>query len=107
MLLPDRPGSDFSQQRAMLAGDRPPPGPEELRLRPLDVSALLDAVKSGHLLKGRALNTEAVAVVGHSWGATTGLQLAGGVPTDQRSGTVAVISRIPSAISAGCFSADG
>ena len=38
VLLPDHPGSDFSQQRAMLAGDRPPPGPEELRLRPLDVS---------------------------------------------------------------------
>ena len=71
VLLPDHPGSDFSQQKSMLAGDRPPPGPEELRLRPLDVSALLDAVESGRLLKGRGLNTEAVAVVGHSWGATT------------------------------------
>ena len=84
VLLPDHPGSDFSQQRAMLAGDRPPPGPEELRLRPLDVSALLDAVESGRLLKGRVLNTKAVAVVGHSWGATTTLQLSGGVPTERK-----------------------
>ena len=84
VLLPDHPGSDFSQQRAMLAGDRPPPGPEELRLRPLDLSALLDAVETGRLLKGRGLNTEAVAVVGHSWGATTSLQLSGGVPTDRK-----------------------
>ena len=44
VLLPDHPGSDFNQQKAMLAGDAPPPGPEELRLRPLDVSALLDAI---------------------------------------------------------------
>jgi len=84
VLLPDHPGSDFSQQRAMLAGDRPPPGPEELRLRPLDVSALLDAVESGRLLKGQGLNTKAVAVVGHSWGATTTLQLSGGVPTERK-----------------------
>ena len=84
VLLPDHPGSDFSQQRAMLAGDRPPPGPEELRLRPLDVSALLDAVESGRLLKGRVLNTKAVAVLGHSWGATTTLQLSGGVPTERK-----------------------
>ena len=84
VLLPDHPGSDFSQQKAMLAGDRPPPGPEELRLRPLDVSALLDAVESGRLLKGRGLNTEAVAVVGHSWGATTSMQLAGAEPTDRK-----------------------
>ncbi|MED5383092.1 MAG: alpha/beta fold hydrolase [Cyanobacteriota bacterium] len=84
VLLPDHPGSDFSQQRAMLAGDRPPPGPEELRLRPLDVSALLDAIESGRLLNGRALNTGAVAVVGYSWGATTSLQLSGGVPTDRK-----------------------
>jgi hypothetical protein len=34
----------------MLAGDTPPPGPEELRLRPLDVSALIDAVRNGRLL---------------------------------------------------------
>ena len=84
VLLPDHPGSDFDQQRAMLAGDRPPPGPEELRLRPLDVSALLTAVEKGRFLADRDLNTNAVAVVGHSWGATTTLQLAGASPTDQK-----------------------
>ena len=62
VLLPDHPGSDFSQQKAMLAGDRPPPGPEELRLRPLDVSALLDAVESGRLLKGRGLNLSLIHI---------------------------------------------
>ena len=84
VLMPDHPGSDFNQQKAMLAGDAPPPGPEELRLRPLDVSALLDAVSTRRLLAGANLNTSAVAVVGHSWGGTTSLQLAGGVPTDHR-----------------------
>ena len=68
----------------MLAGDAPPPGPEELRLRPLDVSALLDAISAGRVLPGARFNTDAVAVVGHSWGATTTLQLAGGVPVDYR-----------------------
>jgi predicted dienelactone hydrolase len=82
VLMPDHPGSDFTQQKAMLAGDRPPPGPEELRLRPRDVSALLDAVESGKLLSGQSLNTQSVAVVGHSWGATTSLQLAGGTPIE-------------------------
>ena len=67
-----------------MAGNRPPPCPEELRLRPLDVSALLDAVESGSLLKGRGLNTDAVAVVGHSWGATTTFQLSGGVTTERK-----------------------
>ena len=84
VLLPDHPGSDLNQQKAMLAGDVPPPGPEELRLRPLDVSSLLDAISAARLLPGATLNTAAVAVVGHSWGATTTLQLAGGVPVDSR-----------------------
>ena len=84
VLMPDHPGSDFSQQQSMLAGDQPPPGPEELRLRPLDVSALLDAIEQGRLLAGQTLNTASVAVVGHSWGATTALQLAGATPTDQK-----------------------
>ena len=84
VLMPDHPGSDFTQQKAMLAGDRPPPGPEELRLRPRDVSALLDAVESGRLLAGQSLNTQAVAVIGHSWGATTSLQLAGGAPVERK-----------------------
>ena len=84
VLMPDHPGSDLNQQKAMLAGDAPPPGPEELRLRPLDVSALLDAVRAGRLLIGAVLNSDAVAVVGHSWGGTTSLQLGGVVPTDQK-----------------------
>ena len=84
VLLPDHPGSDFSQQQAMLSGDRPPPGPEELRLRPQDVSSLLDALQSGQLTIGHGLNTRSVAVIGHSWGATTSLQLAGGIPTDRK-----------------------
>ena len=84
VLLPDHPGSNYRQQRLMLAGDRPPPGPEELRLRPLDVSAVIDAVADAKLLAGRSLNTDSVGVVGHSWGATTSLQLAGAVPTDRK-----------------------
>ena len=84
VLMPDHPGSDFAQQRAMLAGDRPPPGPEELRQRPRDVSALLDAVASGELLSDRSLETQSVAVIGHSWGATTSLQLAGGAPVESK-----------------------
>ena len=84
VLLPEHPGSDYHQQQLMLAGDRPPPGPEELRRRPLDVIALIDAVQDRRILGSRRLNTDAVGVVGHSWGATTTLQLAGGVPTDRK-----------------------
>ncbi len=84
VLMPDHPGSDFTQQKAMLAGDRPPPGPKELLLRPRDISALLDAVESGKLLSGQSLNTQSVAVIGHSWGATTSLQLAGGAPIERK-----------------------
>ena len=84
VLLPDHPGSNYRQQELMLAGDRPPPGPEELRLRPLDVSAVIDAVEEAKLLAGRSLNTDSVGIVGHSWGATTTLQLVGAVPTDRK-----------------------
>merc|ERR1711934_1289470 len=59
-------------------------GPEELRLRPLDVSVVIDAVEEANLLAGRSLNTDSVGIVGHSWGATTTLQLAGAVPTDRK-----------------------
>jgi predicted dienelactone hydrolase len=83
VLLPRHPGSDSQQQKAMLLGDQPPPGPEELRLRPLDVQALLDGIEAGSLLPGTALNTSAVAVVGHSWGAVSALQL-GGLGTTSR-----------------------
>mgnify|MGYP003948966875 CR=1 FL=1 len=84
VLLPDHPGSDRGQQQAMLAGELPPPGPDELRLRPLDITALLDAVASGQILEGASLNLREVGVVGHSWGATTALQLIGLQTTDQK-----------------------
>ena len=45
---------------------------------------MLDAVADGRLLPGRQLRTDAVAVIGHSWGGTTTLQLAGGAPTDSK-----------------------
>ena len=84
VILPDHPGSDSGQQKAMLAGAVPPPSPEELSLRPLDVSALLDAIASGALFQADHLNLNEVAVVGHSWGATTALQLIGLQTTDQK-----------------------
>ena len=82
VLMPVHQGSDLAQQQAMLMGDQPPPPADELRLRPLDVRALLDAVADGRLLPGAGLDTDAVAMVGHSWGATTTLQVAGLRTTD-------------------------
>lgn len=84
VLLPVHQGSDLVQQKAMLSGDQPPPPADELRHRPLDVTAVLDGVASGELLPGAQLNTEAVAMVGHSWGATTTLQVAGLLTTDAK-----------------------
>jgi predicted dienelactone hydrolase len=81
VLLPRHPGSDQTQQQAMLSGQVPPPGPEELRLRPLDVSALIDAAAAGRPGLPTGLRTDAVVVLGHSWGATTALQLAGARPS--------------------------
>ena len=54
VLLPRHPGSDSSQQQALLSGLVPPPGPAELRLRPLDVSASLDAIAARQPRLGRA-----------------------------------------------------
>jgi len=71
--LPRHPGSDSSQQEAMLTGKVPPPSPDELRLRPLDVSATIDAIGGSE-----------VVVIGHSWGATTALQVAGVQPSSSR-----------------------
>jgi predicted dienelactone hydrolase len=95
VLLPDHPGSDLSQQQSMLAGDTPPPGPEELRLRPLDVSALIDAVRNGRLLSEQSIDTNSVAMIGHSWGATTSLQIAGGRPTENKLRTRCVDRKDP------------
>ena len=77
VLLPDHPGSDAKQQKQLLDGAAPPPSAEELRFRPLDISVLLDGVEAGTLLTGQQIAIEDVAVVGHSWGATTALQLSG------------------------------
>ncbi|MFN9644800.1 MAG: alpha/beta fold hydrolase [Cyanobacteriota bacterium] len=79
VLLPRHPGSDSSQQQAVLNGEAPPPRPEELRLRPLDIKAAIDQV--GALGLSGAVNNQQVVVFGHSWGATTVLQLAGARPT--------------------------
>ncbi|WP_094555012.1 alpha/beta fold hydrolase [Synechococcus sp. 1G10] len=84
VLMPFHPGSDQSQQQAMLSGKVPPPDPAELKLRPLDVSSLIDGVASGKLGLPTGLNTDFVAVLGQSWGATTVLQLAGLQPSAVR-----------------------
>jgi predicted dienelactone hydrolase len=73
VVLPRHPGSDSGQQQAMLTGKVPPPSPDELRLRPLDVSATIDA-----------LGVSEVVMIGHSWGATTALQVAGVQPSSRR-----------------------
>lgn len=84
VLLPRHPGSDRTQQQAMLSGKVPPPGPAELRLRPLDISALIDAAAAGTLGLASGLDTGSVVVLGQSWGATTALQLAGARPTSHQ-----------------------
>jgi predicted dienelactone hydrolase len=83
VLLPEHPGSDRSQQAAMLSGAIPPPAPEELGLRPLDVSAVIDAVQADRLGLG-AIPVERAVALGHSWGAITVMQLAGLQPSDRR-----------------------
>lgn len=86
VLLPRHPGSDSNQQRAMLEGKAPPPSPDDLRLRPLDVSAAIDAAAAGQLGLPSPVRTDMVVAIGHSWGATTVLQLAGARPSSGRIG---------------------
>jgi predicted dienelactone hydrolase len=74
----------------MLAGDTPPPGPEELRLRPLDVSALIDVVRDRRLLSGPSIDTNSVAMIDHSTVATLSLQIAGGRSTENKLRTCCV-----------------
>ena len=77
VLLPRHRGSDIDQQAAMLAGQVPPPEPGEFLRRPEEIKALLDALEAGELPgEGDAPVREGV-LIGHSWGATTALQLAG------------------------------
>jgi predicted dienelactone hydrolase len=84
VLLPEHPGSDAAQQHAMLSGKAAPPGPDELKLRPRDVSALIDAAADGRLGLRHGVDTSRVLAAGHSWGATTVLQLAGVTPSSER-----------------------
>jgi predicted dienelactone hydrolase len=77
VVLPRHPGSDNSQQRAMLAGSMTPPSQQELHLRPKDLSAAIDAAQQGRLGLNGSVDSQRVVVMGHSWGATTALQLAG------------------------------
>jgi predicted dienelactone hydrolase len=81
VVLPFHPGSDQTQKQAMLSGKAPPPGPAELTLRPTDVSAVIDAAAAGQLRLANAVDSRNVLVAGHSWGATTALQLAGARPS--------------------------
>jgi len=80
---PRHPGSDSRQQEAVLAGESPPPVPEELARRPKDLIALLDAIAVGRLRFSHPVDTGRVVVLGHSWGGTTALQLAGLQPSKQ------------------------
>ena len=77
VLLPDHPGSNQEQQRDMLEGDGPPPSAEELLLRPLDISAAINAVDSKYWGEIQGVKTDSTVVIGHSWGGITALQLAG------------------------------
>jgi predicted dienelactone hydrolase len=78
--LPRHPGSDSSQQQEVLTGQAPPPTPQELGLRPLDLKAVLDQANTMGLRN--TVDSQQVVILGHSWGATTVLQLAGARPTD-------------------------
>jgi predicted dienelactone hydrolase len=77
VILPVHQGSDKGQQTAMLDGSAPPPSPAELRLRPQDVKAILDAVADGRLAGFQGIDTKNVVAIGHSWGGVTAGQLAG------------------------------
>ncbi|MEI6617254.1 MAG: alpha/beta fold hydrolase, partial [Cyanobium sp. ELA507] len=77
VFLPRHPGSDISQQADMLAGKAPPPDPKEFLRRPFDVRAVLDALDAGTLPGGEGVLARQVTFIGHSWGGTTALQLAG------------------------------
>ncbi len=77
VILPRHPGSDKTQQKEVLTGEAPPPGPEELALRPKDLKAVMDALEAGRLGRATGVDAKRVVVIGHSWGATTALQLAG------------------------------
>lgn len=80
VVLPRHPGSDKHQQHEVLSGQAPPPSPAELALRAKDVTAINDAVAQSQLPALAGVKADRVVVIGHSWGATTALQLAGVKP---------------------------
>ena len=82
VVLPRHPGSDQRQQHEVLSGQAPPPTASELGLRALDLRAISDAVAGGKLPGLSGVSAAQVVVIGHSWGATTALQLAGVKPQD-------------------------
>ena len=61
----------------MLAGKAPPPKPREFLRRPNDVKVVLDALDAGSLPGAAGIKARGVTFIGHSWGGTTALQLAG------------------------------
>jgi predicted dienelactone hydrolase len=77
VFLPRHPGSDSNQQAAMLAGQAPPPDPKEFLRRPNDVRAVLDALDAGAIPVAKGITSRQASFIGHSWGGTTALQLAG------------------------------
>lgn len=81
VILPRHPGSDNSQQQAVLEGKAPPPKPQELALRPLDLKAAID--QAGSLGLRSKVDTQRVVLLGHSWGGTTVLQMAGVRPMER------------------------
>ena len=86
VVLPRHPGSDSDQQQAMLSGQAAPPSHQELALRPKDLSAVLDAAADGRMAFNQPVNARQVVVIGHSWGATTALLLAGVQPSGREAG---------------------
>jgi len=84
VVLPRHPGSDKRQQHEVLTGHAPPPSASELGLRALDLRAITDAAASGNLPGVSGVDASQVVVIGHSWGATTALQVAGVKPQDSQ-----------------------
>ncbi len=77
VLLPRHPGSDINQQAQVLAGNEPPPDPREFLRRPRDVKEVLDALENGQIPGAEGVPARGLTFIGHSWGGTTALQLAG------------------------------
>jgi predicted dienelactone hydrolase len=77
VFLPRHAGSDRNQQAEMLAGHAAPPAPVEFLRRPIEVKAVLDGLETGKIPEAAGISPRNVLFIGHSWGATTALQLAG------------------------------